>query len=66
MNRPMKLIKLQMPFVEEVIRDERWYLGEERGCPVSPHDPELLRRVHQIVMREGARFRQRAEQQLPN
>lgn len=47
----------QLPRIEQIIRDETWYEGERRGCPVTPDDPVVREHVCEIVLRIGAELR---------
>lgn len=47
----------QLPRIEQIIRDETWYEGERRGCPVTPDDPLVRARVCEVVLRVGAELR---------
>ena len=47
----------QLPRIEQIIRDETWYEGERRGCPVAPDDPVVREHVCEIILRVGAELR---------
>lgn len=47
----------QLPRIEQIIRDEAWFEGERRGCPVTPDDPVVREHVCEIVLRIGAELR---------
>ncbi len=47
----------QMPRIEQIIRDETWYEGERRGCPVTADDPIVREHVCEVVLRIGAELR---------
>jgi hypothetical protein len=51
------IIRLELPIIARIIRDETWLESERRGCPVSPHDPALQARICEIVLRVGQEMR---------
>jgi hypothetical protein len=47
----------EMPLIRKIIRDETWFEGERRGCPVSSDDPVVRDNVCQVIFRVGAEMR---------
>jgi hypothetical protein len=47
------IIRLELPIIARIIRDETWLESERRGCPVSSNDPALRARICEIVLRIG-------------
>ena len=58
-----ELMKRERPLIEKIIQDETWLCGERRREPVSHHDQEVVDRVCRIIMIDGAKIRERAEEQ---
>jgi hypothetical protein len=58
------LIKEQIPFIEQIIKDECWYEAERRNEAVTANDPVILTKICDIVLRVGAEMRMKAEMQL--
>jgi len=48
-----EFIRSEIPDVERIVKNECWLEGERRGCPVSPHDEVVRKRVAQIIL-DGA------------
>lgn len=42
-------IRAEAELIEKIQRDETWYEGERRKCPVEPDDPAVKERVLEIV-----------------
>lgn len=58
MKKPLDpVLRLQLPRIEQVIRDETWYEGERRGCPVAANDPVVRDNVSGVILRLGAQWR---------
>lgn len=57
MERLDPVLLRQLPRIEQVIRDETWYEGERRGCPVAANDPVVREKVSGIILRVGAQWR---------
>jgi hypothetical protein len=57
MENPDPVLQRQLPRIAKVIRDEMWYEGERRGCPVPKNDPVVREKVSGIVLRHGAEWR---------
>jgi len=60
------IIREQLPDVEQILRNETWYEGERRHCPVETSDPVVQAHVFQIVMQKGHDLRRRALDRLSN
>jgi hypothetical protein len=60
MSAPPDSLRRQLPFIQQIIRDETWLEGERRGCPVSESDPKVVDRVCGIVLTVGEQLRRRA------
>jgi hypothetical protein len=54
----------QLPVIQQIIRDEMWYEGERRGCPVPADDPAVREQVCEIVLRIGRELRETILAQL--
>lgn len=68
MERLDPVLRRQLPRIEQVIRDETWYEGERRGCPVAATDPVVRDKVSGIILQVGAQWRAElsAESGLPS
>jgi hypothetical protein len=53
--------KAELPMIQQIIEDEKWLLGEERGKEIKDNDPELRKRVVGVILRYGAEMRQKAK-----
>ena len=51
------VVRLELPIIARIIRDEIWLESERRGCPVSSNDPVLRARICEIVLRIGQQMR---------
>lgn len=62
MSRPSpgEIIAEQAPVVEQMTRDECWYMGERECRPVSEREPQLIARVSQLLFEHGASMRSEA------
>lgn len=56
------ILNAQAPLIEKIIADERWLEGERRNDAVGRHDPEVAKRVCDIILRMGAQIRSEATQ----
>ncbi len=51
--------RLQFPLIRKIIADETWLVGERRHQPVSPDDPEVRENVCRVILRIGAKMREK-------
>lgn len=58
------VVRLQLPVIAQIIRDEVWLEGERRGRPVSSDDPVVCEKVCAIILRVGQQLRERFEVEL--
>jgi len=49
--------RLQLPIIQQIIRDETWLEGERRGRAVDPNDPVVRANVCSVILRIGAQMR---------
>jgi hypothetical protein len=61
---PAEVIRRQLPYVNKLYADEAWYEGERRGGHVPRHDPQVRRRVAEILLEKGEELRQRVEAEM--
>jgi len=65
MNFPDDLtLRLQLPLVAQIIRDETWLEAERRGHTVPPDDPVVRANVCATILRTGAAMRANILQQI--
>lgn len=55
----------ELPAIAKIVSDEVWLEGERRGCWVDPHDPVVVGKVCDIIMRLGAQMRAQVKQEHP-
>jgi hypothetical protein len=48
----------ELPVIQKVIDDEKWYEGERRGCYVSSQDPVVCENVCRVILRIGQQLRE--------
>ena len=53
------VVRLQLPVIAQIIRDEVWLEGERRGGPVSSDDPVVCEKVCAIILRVGQQLREK-------
>jgi hypothetical protein len=56
------IILVQIPFIEQIIRDECWYAGEKLHHEVKEQDIEEV--ICKIIQREGINLRKRALEKI--
>lgn len=54
----------EIPVVRKIIRDERCFKGERRGCYVSPDDPVVRANVCLVILRIGRELREAVMEQI--
>ena len=50
MSPESKIIRAEIPDVEEIVRDECWLEAERRGMPVDRRDHVIQQRVADIIL----------------
>ncbi len=44
------VIRAEIPDVQSIVEDECWFEAERRGHAVDRHDPEVQKRVAEIIL----------------
>jgi hypothetical protein len=44
------VIRAEIADVQSIVDDECWFEAERRGCAVDRHDPEVQKRVAEIIL----------------
>lgn len=57
-------LRLQLPLVAQIIRDETWLEAERRGHTVPADDPVVRANVCAVILRTGAEMRASILQQI--
>jgi len=57
-------VREELPLIEKILCDEVWLESERRHYPVDPQDPEVLRRVCDIVIANSSTMRRIAVNQM--
>jgi len=52
------IVFLQLPVIDQIIRDETWLEGERRHGAVSPDDPVVRENVCLVILRIGQQLRE--------
>jgi len=50
MDQETEFIRSELPDVKCIVQNECWLEGERRGEPVDVHDPEIQKRVADIIL----------------
>ena len=56
----LEIIDEEIPMVKDIIKDEIWLEAERRRCHIQDTDPEVQKKVAEIIMEKGEELRQDA------
>lgn len=61
---PMVILRRELPMMQKIKKDEKWYQSEKKGYDVGDQDPEVESCVCDIIQKVGAVMRDEAEKLL--
>lgn len=60
----MVILRRELPMMQKIKKDEKWYQSEKRGYDVGEQDPEVESHVCDIIKNVGSIMRDEAEKLL--
>lgn len=58
---PMVILRRELPMMQKIKKDEKWYQSEKRGYDVGDQDPEVENHICEIIQKVGDVMRSEAE-----
>ena len=64
MSRESEFIQKELPYIEQIVRNECWLEGQRRGCQVEPTDDIVRQRVADVILSGAGEYIRRTQERL--